>query len=248
MPMWWFNTQSGKCEQFYYGGYGGNQNKYESKEECIENCAAKKHEYLQSKHIMERLTRASDYRSEDVEVGGEGGTFRVRSVTQGGGFHEVNFSDPSCTCFDFKSKLSCKHFAAVFLLVDGWGFSRLPVEYREGPNMTAHSVTSCASADTEDPEVLADSPDPVTEELQCSLQKTSEQRSGSFGGSICHMPRYTGPCKAAFRRFYYDAATNSCREFFYGGCRGNGNNFVSHAACMSACGTSGPVRPGPRMA
>lgn len=122
---------------------------------------------------MERLTRASDYRSEDVEVSSEGGTFRIRSVTEGGGFHEVNFSDPSCTCFDFKkSKLPCKHFAAVFLLVDGWGFSRLPVEYREGPNMTAHSVTSCTSADTEDPEVLAD---PITEEFQCSLQKTSEQ-------------------------------------------------------------------------
>lgn len=59
-----------------------------------------------------------------------------------------------------------------FLLVDGWGFSRLPVEYREGPNMTAHSVTSCTSADTEDPEVPAD---PVTEEFQCGLQKTSEQ-------------------------------------------------------------------------
>lgn len=77
-----------------------------------------------AKHIVERLTRAPDYRSEVVEVGSEGGTFRIRSVTQGGGFHEVNFSDPGCTCFGFnKSKLPCKHLAALFLLVIGWGFS-----------------------------------------------------------------------------------------------------------------------------
>ncbi|KAH6941425.1 hypothetical protein HPB50_017931 [Hyalomma asiaticum] len=49
-----------------------------------------------AKHIVERLTRASDYRSDDVEVGSEEGTFRVRSVSQGCGFHEVNFSAPSC--------------------------------------------------------------------------------------------------------------------------------------------------------
>lgn len=69
-------------------------------------------------------------------------------------------------------KIAMQTLCCHFLLVDGWGFSRLPVEYREGPNMTAHSVTSCTSADTEDPEVLAD---PVTEEFQCGLQKTSEQ-------------------------------------------------------------------------
>ncbi|KAL1467819.1 hypothetical protein MTO96_041898 [Rhipicephalus appendiculatus] len=80
------------------------------------------------------------------------------------------------------------------------------------------------------------------------MTKDYRPGSGSFGGSICHMPRYTGPRKAAFCRFYYDASTKSCREFVYGGCRGNGNNFVSHAACMSACGPSSPVRPRPRMA
>ncbi|XP_037501679.1 boophilin-G2 isoform X2 [Rhipicephalus sanguineus] len=118
ISMWWFNAESGKCEQFYYGGCGGNGNKYETEEQCMENCGA-------------------------------------------------------------------------------------------------------------------------------------EKRSGSFGGSVCQRPRYTGPCKAAFRRFYYDAATSSCRQFVYGGCQSNGNNFASHAACMAACAPSSPVRPvmpSPRMA
>ncbi|XP_075556605.1 thrombin inhibitor hemalin-like [Dermacentor variabilis] len=40
--MWWFNVESGRCEQFYYGGCGGNENKYETKEQCQENCSAEK--------------------------------------------------------------------------------------------------------------------------------------------------------------------------------------------------------------
>nr|XP_054928994.1 thrombin inhibitor hemalin-like [Dermacentor andersoni] len=40
--MWWFNAESGRCEQFYYGGCGGNENKYETKEQCQENCSAEK--------------------------------------------------------------------------------------------------------------------------------------------------------------------------------------------------------------
>ncbi|KAL3191186.1 hypothetical protein MRX96_018761 [Rhipicephalus microplus] len=47
--------------------------------------------------------------------------------------------------------------------------------------MTAHSVTSCISADTEDPEVLADL---VTEEFQCGLQKTSEQSRRNLRSKI----------------------------------------------------------------
>ncbi|XP_049527144.1 boophilin-H2 isoform X1 [Dermacentor silvarum] len=41
-PMWWFNVKSGRCEQFFYGGCGGNENKYETKEQCEENCLAEK--------------------------------------------------------------------------------------------------------------------------------------------------------------------------------------------------------------
>ncbi|KAH7986366.1 hypothetical protein HPB51_026681 [Rhipicephalus microplus] len=40
-PMWWFNTKTGKCEEFVYGGCGGNGNRYETKEECEETCSVK---------------------------------------------------------------------------------------------------------------------------------------------------------------------------------------------------------------
>lgn len=45
-----------------------------------------------------------------------------------------------------------------------------------------------------------------------------------------------GPCRAAFKSFYYNPDAGSCQEFFYGGCRGNKNRYESWAECMDNCG------------
>ncbi|KAH7973336.1 boophilin-G2 [Rhipicephalus sanguineus] len=136
ISMWWFNAESGKCEEFYYGGCGGNDNKYETKELCMENCGTEK--LILRPH--------------------------PRPVPYGG----------------------------------------MTKDYLPG--------------------------------------------SGPSAGSVCHRLPYTGPCKGGFTRFYYDAATNTCRPFVYGGCMSNGNNFEFHDDCLSACGTPGPLKPEPRMA
>ena len=38
IPMYFYNNDSGKCEFFYYGGCGGNSNKFYKKVECEEIC------------------------------------------------------------------------------------------------------------------------------------------------------------------------------------------------------------------
>ncbi|KAL1481725.1 hypothetical protein MTO96_015306 [Rhipicephalus appendiculatus] len=39
LVRWWFNTESGKCELFFYSGCGGNDNRYEFVEECEAHCS-----------------------------------------------------------------------------------------------------------------------------------------------------------------------------------------------------------------
>ncbi len=53
--------------------------------------------------------------------------------------------------------------------------------------------------------------------------------------SVCQLAAVTGPCKARFFRYHFDAAKGSCEQFVYGGCQGNGNNFETLAACEAAC-------------
>ena len=55
------------------------------------------------------------------------------------------------------------------------------------------------------------------------------------GDNICNLPSETGLCKAYFPRYYFDEAAGECREFIYGGCGGNANNFETLAECQTTC-------------
>lgn len=37
-PRWFFNTHSGRCEEFSYGCCGGNANKFRTEQECLNAC------------------------------------------------------------------------------------------------------------------------------------------------------------------------------------------------------------------
>ncbi|XP_069815833.1 actinia tenebrosa protease inhibitors-like [Dendropsophus ebraccatus] len=51
----------------------------------------------------------------------------------------------------------------------------------------------------------------------------------------CKLSPQQGPCEASMRRFYYDAAEKKCKQFTYGGCGGNANNFKKLRDCRKAC-------------
>ncbi|XP_014383296.2 kunitz-type U1-aranetoxin-Av1a-like, partial [Alligator sinensis] len=55
------------------------------------------------------------------------------------------------------------------------------------------------------------------------------------GAEYCMAPQVTGPCRAAFPRWYHDPVTHACRRFTYGGCRGNKNNHLKEEICLSRC-------------
>ncbi|XP_040208267.1 papilin-like [Rana temporaria] len=52
---------------------------------------------------------------------------------------------------------------------------------------------------------------------------------------VCDQPSDTGPCKMYKERYYYDQKTKTCKEFIYGGCQGNGNNFLTKEDCERSC-------------
>lgn len=53
--------------------------------------------------------------------------------------------------------------------------------------------------------------------------------------NVCELPKDQGLCKARFIRYYYNSMTKQCENFFYGGCRGNKNNFFTKKACEINC-------------
>lgn len=53
----------------------------------------------------------------------------------------------------------------------------------------------------------------------------------------CSQPPESGMCKAAFQRYYYDADSDSCRTFIWGGCKGS-VPFETMQDCVSTCNAS----------
>ncbi|KAH0820048.1 hypothetical protein GEV33_002741 [Tenebrio molitor] len=58
---------------------------------------------------------------------------------------------------------------------------------------------------------------------------------GQNASVMCKLPEARGHCRALLPRWRYDPATGKCHEFKFGGCDGNGNNFMTQKACMSVC-------------
>ncbi|CAN8002882.1 unnamed protein product, partial [Ixodes hexagonus] len=71
------------------------------------------------KHVMTRMCATADLTLHDIKALPSPGTFSVRSQGKEGDYH-VDYGAPSCTCADFvRVKCPCKHFCAIFQLVDG---------------------------------------------------------------------------------------------------------------------------------
>ncbi|XP_041928453.1 kunitz-type protease inhibitor 1a isoform X1 [Alosa sapidissima] len=51
----------------------------------------------------------------------------------------------------------------------------------------------------------------------------------------CLVPMKVGPCRGSFPRWHYNAVTEKCEEFRFGGCKENSNNYLSDAECQAAC-------------
>ena len=42
IPSWYYNSESGECEMFTYGGCGGNDNRFATREACQARCGDRK--------------------------------------------------------------------------------------------------------------------------------------------------------------------------------------------------------------
>ncbi|XP_066112536.1 protein AMBP [Saccopteryx bilineata] len=53
----------------------------------------------------------------------------------------------------------------------------------------------------------------------------------------CQLGYAEGPCLGIIKRYFYNGSSMACETFQYGGCLGNGNNFVSEKECLQTCRT-----------
>ncbi|KAK7121327.1 hypothetical protein R3I93_022424 [Phoxinus phoxinus] len=51
----------------------------------------------------------------------------------------------------------------------------------------------------------------------------------------CTLPKKTGECFGHYLRYYYSPEHHACKSFYWTGCVGNGNRFLTSDWCNATC-------------
>ncbi|XP_051998838.1 tissue factor pathway inhibitor a isoform X2 [Xyrauchen texanus] len=68
-----------------------------------------------------------------------------------------------------------------------------------------------------------------------TLQKCEEMCLVRENKNPCHLEDEPGPCRGLVPRYFFDGKSQECKQFFYGGCFGNANNFKTIKECQDRC-------------
>ncbi|XP_026315034.1 papilin isoform X7 [Hyposmocoma kahamanoa] len=213
---WYFDSAREQCGQFVFGGCLGNANNFESRELCQEHCEP---------------ARGDDVCKLPIEQGSCAGNFgrwgfnaesgQCEQFVWGGCEGNGNRfgSEAACNlrcnppgeqkpqCSEPQLVGNCTEKQAV------WSFSQ--TENRCVP----FYYTGCNGNNNR-----------FTSEDACT-----EACPNAFVQDVCSLPALTGDCADYRERWYYDTSIKRCRQFYFGGCGGNGNNFATEPECENRC-------------
>uniref|UniRef100_A0A671KVE2 BPTI/Kunitz inhibitor domain-containing protein n=1 Tax=Sinocyclocheilus anshuiensis TaxID=1608454 RepID=A0A671KVE2_9TELE len=163
MSRWYYSQQTKKCMHFWYGGCGGNENRFLTEDECFRECVS------------------------------AGKITKLLKLDAG-------------TCSNFSMK---------------WFFEVRSGEcvqfWYGGCDGNSNRLYSCIK-------YLNICIKSKTVPTRCFLEKDSG-----------------GACGSYMSRWYYSQQTKKCMHFWYGGCGGNENRFLTEDECFRECVSTGKL-------
>ncbi|GFV25247.1 tissue factor pathway inhibitor [Trichonephila clavipes] len=219
IPRYYYNKKTKKCEKFIYGGCNGNSNNFRTLEDCKATCGKKP----PSDSICKQKKEAGPCKAAIPRYYYNKKTKKCEKFIYGGCNGNSN---------NFRTLEDCE--AAC-----GRGAGRCPKNEER-----SDCVIPCNDCQTRGrcnflvcnegcdckKGYYRDFRGRCIPELQCPLVDQHPS------GSICDQKKEVGPCRASFKRYYYNKKAKKCEKFTYGGCKGNSNNFLTLEDCEAACG------------
>ncbi|BHF79389.1 zinc-containing alcohol dehydrogenase [Sparganum proliferum] len=209
-----YNSETGKCKKFIFGGCDGNENNFHSKKEC--EIASRQ---CSSNDICEMPIERGPCKDDLIRYGYDRGTGKCKKFSYGGcgGNENIFLTQTGCE----RSTLRCSSNATVDICnipikkgrcrasLERYGYNSETGKCKkfifggcDGNENNFHSKKGCEIASR-----------------QCS------------SNDICEMPIERGPCNDDLIRYGYDRETGKCKKFSYGGCGGNENIFLTQSGC-----------------
>uniref|UniRef100_A0A914W5J1 BPTI/Kunitz inhibitor domain-containing protein n=1 Tax=Plectus sambesii TaxID=2011161 RepID=A0A914W5J1_9BILA len=216
---WFFDQRAGECATFVYSGCDGNDNNFETKQECEQACG----ETLACPYSRNRSYTVPDgCRLEWTR--GQGPCETPVQVCDRDQQAVPNDKDDTHVCFKSAEKGRCSGSQVRFYF-DSNSQDCMEFVYSgcESNGNNFDSKKSCLAACGG-----------VTESSY--LNKPIQYIfAGNDNVSDCALPAKVGWCFSRHERFFFDSFSGRCTSFQYSGCGGNANNFASELECERRC-------------
>ncbi|XP_014669308.1 PREDICTED: papilin-like isoform X4 [Priapulus caudatus] len=241
---WYFSAEDGdRCAPFYYGGCEGNENNFETHQDCSDFCSGASLTVLPPTEASTGVTHLETKTTEMVpeattEMVPEATTEMVPEATtemepEATTEMEPDYSTVSSTVIDIcelpKEPGSCNEFVLRWYYSTEDGGRCAPFYYGgcEGNENNFETHDECSNACPRATEPVT-TPEAETTEVAATTKELSEYEA-------CQMPQDPGPCNDMKMLWYFSTETKQCKPFYYGGCKGNKNNFATYRECYAFC-------------
>ncbi|XP_077192353.1 papilin-like [Paroedura picta] len=206
IPRFYYDSLSQTCEEFVYGGCGGNSNRFETQTECVWRC--------RNPDICRLPPETGSCRAPRLRYSYNPDRRRCDTFTYSGCKGNEN---------RFATLQECRHACAKPNLC------RLPLDRGQGNGSIPMYYYN------PDKQVCAKSAFRGRQGNANRFASRAECRETCRDPDICQLPKEPGPCEARIPSFYYNSTSRLCTEFNYGGCKGNQNRFASQEECQRVC-------------
>uniref|UniRef100_T1JGC3 BPTI/Kunitz inhibitor domain-containing protein n=1 Tax=Strigamia maritima TaxID=126957 RepID=T1JGC3_STRMM len=245
---WYYDVPNGQCGQFYYGGCLGNNNRFATQEECERTCGhtqdpcqLPKLEGPCNNNYISWYFDKDEVMCKEFRYGGCKGN-RNNFPTERDCIQQCASKNEKEACLLPKEvgpcsgqftrwfynivESQCKPFnydVCSLPKVEG-PCKELSVKWRYDSNKDRCLQFYYGGCDG--------NANRFETELECQHVCSAVEVA-----DVCALPSDHGPCSsAAEKRWYFNQNSGRCDQFIYGGCGGNGNNYVSLAECEHRCG------------
>ncbi|PSN47564.1 hypothetical protein C0J52_19332 [Blattella germanica] len=241
-PHWYYDAERKQCGQFIYGGCLGNNNRFETREECDELCVVP-----DTLAVMDSCVLPKD-------MGPcPGSILRWYFDLEEKACKQFMYGGCQGNGNRFKTEEECKTKCHVASYTN----FRVHVYLVFMLHLHVSSLYNCSLADYC---ALPRDEGNCTERHPRWFFDASENRCMPFyysgcGGNDnrfqtqdiceadcpariewCFLPDDHGPCSDSMAKWFYDSRDGVCKQFLYGGCQGNQNKFTTREECEQHCG------------
>ncbi|XP_026818119.1 papilin isoform X3 [Rhopalosiphum maidis] len=217
-PTWYYDQERKQCAQFVYGGCLGNNNKFQSREECEHLCV-----------VPDTLDPCEQPLTPGPCKGNYSRWYYDKSTRTCSSF---NYGGCKGNQNNFLNKESCNHKCIN------------PLKIQEECLMTvARGDKNC---DKKIPRWYFDNNENACKPFYYTgcganannyeTQESCEKKCPSKRKlDTCKLPALVGECHDYVNRWYFNSLDGRCKQFYYGGCGGNENNFETQYSCENKC-------------